>query len=201
MSRLPRFCLLCAVAVLSCHKSSVGPAAGALRLSPAALDFGDVAVAASVDLPLAIANDAPYARTVVVTAPAPFSVSQTLTIGGGSSTNVVVTFRPTQPGPQQARVTATTEDIALSADLKGNGLPACAPSHACVSSSFDTGTRACIEAPVADGTSCINACLTDATCRAGACLGGAPTATTAIRAPSMPAAPTVSASTRPCSAR
>jgi hypothetical protein len=95
----------CFVVCAGCRcGQSVQTAGGALTAQPAALDFGKVAVGASLDLSLTLNNEALFSQQVTLRTTAPFDVMSMASVGGGSSAEVRATFRPTAVGPQQGAV-------------------------------------------------------------------------------------------------
>ncbi|GAA1956510.1 cell wall-binding repeat-containing protein [Catenulispora subtropica] len=103
---------------------------GHLQLSPAALDFGDVAVGSTAKAGFDATNTgtAPLtiskakAPTGVFTTAVPISEGQVL--GPGQSIHVDMTFTPTATGPQQAayEITAADGQGAMYVQMSGNGV-------------------------------------------------------------------------------
>jgi hypothetical protein len=147
-------------------------ATGDLRAMPTALDFGDVAIGASLPLMLELDDTGQAPADATLTVDGPFTLSATsVSTGGGGSTTVTVTFAPSVVGAASGTVRITgVPDVPLT----GNGLPPCVPSQACVASAFDLTSRRCVETPLAEGTTCTAACLAGAgSCRQGYCVGNA----------------------------
>ncbi len=103
------------------------PITPGISVSPALIDFGSVAVGASVIASVTITNDATNTATLTppfaVTGPgsAAFSVATpaTPTLGQGESTTVLVTFQPTAVGPQNATVSLTSASGTRIVELNG----------------------------------------------------------------------------------
>ena len=89
------------VAVSGCHCG--GPTMGVssdLRVSPGALQFGDVAIGASLPLTFEVDNGGRASGDVMLTLDGPFTLSATTaTVGAGSSAMFTVTFAPMATGP------------------------------------------------------------------------------------------------------
>lgn len=130
------------------------------------LDFGAVAVGATHTLPLEVANFGAAAGDVALSVDAPFSLDvSSLSLAGGETRVVNVTFTPSAVGP----VSATLSGLPVT--LTAEGLPACVPA-VCRTSTFNLATRRCEEAELDDASACQSACLDGAgQCRAGQCLG------------------------------
>jgi hypothetical protein len=161
--------LVVAVSGCRCGGKTTG-ATSDLRVTPGALQFGDVAIGASLPLTFEIDNGGQASGDVMLTVEGPFTLSATTaTVGAGSAAMFTVTFAPSVKGPVTGTVHVVgVADVALS----GDGLPACVPSQACVRTAFALETRTCVETPLPEGTVCMASCLSGAgSCRQGYCVG------------------------------
>lgn len=168
------FAVACAVvAACRCEPGSMS-VEGEIRVAPRSLDFGTVPLQAALSLEVELSNTSKASRAVTLTLDGPFTASaSTLTLQGAASSRLQVTFAPTALGPVNGVLHVTSEEVTVDVALSANGAAACSTSLACRSSGFDVETRACVEAPLVDGSTCTNACLTMASCQAGTCVGTA----------------------------
>lgn len=149
----------------------VVPASAELRVAPPRLDFGRVALGASLQLDLAMTNagTAPTNFSAAAAGP-PFHLAPSdMPLGGGESTTLAVRFVPEAVGPVAGVVTISWADQALSVDLGGEGLPACVASSQCVDAVFDLASRTCVEQP-SPRRPCTE-CVDDGFCESGVCVG------------------------------
>jgi hypothetical protein len=164
--------LALALFAAGCRPDTTNTATSDLRASPAALQFGDVAMGASVPLTFELDNAGQAPAEATLSIDGPFTLSGTsASLSGGASTSFTVTFAPMALGAAMGAVhIADAGTVALT----GNGLPACVSTKPCASSTFDLTTRACVETPLGEGTACSAPCLSGAgSCRGGFCVGTA----------------------------
>jgi len=172
--------LAVSLSALACECGGRVAATGSdpLRVTPAALDFGEVYSGTSRELRLALANPNRSSTVVEVSQPAaPFSAaSGQVGLAGGQEAGLAVAFAPASPGPFDGRLTLTEESgRSVVIPLRGTALPVpeCGAAPACWATSFDFDAGACLSARRADGTSCTSsfACFARAECLGGACVG------------------------------
>ncbi len=168
------------VALASCHTAStqLGSETASVRVSPAAVDFGNVYVGANPQQIVSVVNSggAPDTVTVGAIADGVFTAaSGSFTLEGGASEGVAVTFLPTQPGAAQATLHIGWSGGSVDVTLSGTGAawPACTAQGLCGVAVFDPNSGVCAQSTQPDGTPCADSagCLTGASCQSGQCLG------------------------------
>jgi hypothetical protein len=175
-SDLPRWPLfealvLGALVLTSCRCGNpVVPARAELRVTPSRLDFGRVALGASLQLDLELVNAGTAPTNFSANVLAPFHVGPNDTaLGGGEARTLGVRFTPEAVGAAQGVVTITWADQARSVELSGEGVPACAASSQCLDVVFDLESRTCLEQP-SPRRPCTE-CVEDGFCESGVCVG------------------------------
>ncbi|MBK7862526.1 MAG: hypothetical protein IPJ65_28745 [Archangiaceae bacterium] len=150
------------------------PSDSALRADPAALDFGAVPLSAALTREVQVLNTGRSPRTATVTTSAPFTASLgTVTLAGGATGSLRLTFAPTSLGQATAVLRLATDDATLEVPLTGTGGEACLTTTQCFTSRFDAEQHTCVEQPLPDGSACSNSCLATASCQQGRCVGTA----------------------------
>lgn len=177
-SRWRALCWVALAQLLACSRCLVPPTMtpveGELRVTPAALDFGTVPLDASLTLELEVFNSGRAARDVAVSVDGPgFSASSSaLSLGGGETMMVPITFTPSTLGAALGTLNFA-EEVAV--PLTAQAVAACSTIETCQTSAFDPRSRACVTTTKLDGDPCTNACLTAPTCQQGRCIGAATT--------------------------
>ncbi len=168
---------LVVLALAGCRQAGLQETKQSLHLTPAIIRFGVVYPGQTHSLTLSLHNDGPPVGITWSGALAPFALAEDLpTEAPSADVELTVRFSPAAVGPFTATLIVEAEGIAAtSAVLLGEsrGVPGCAAAAACHSVSFDLETNACMDLPLADGTSCAasNVCLLDAVCMGGRCVG------------------------------
>jgi hypothetical protein len=151
--------------VLACHPGGLAPSHG-LAVSPDALRLSPALPEAT----FVLRNTGQDAEQVALNASAPFSVTpSSVALAAGDAVTVTVTFAPTADGVFTQTLTAAGTTASAAVALTGE--TPCVSTKACRQSARDPSTGACVESPVANGTSCPSACLNGATCLDGTCVG------------------------------
>jgi len=162
------------VALVGCGDGALRPEDGRFELSVSSLAFGAVLQGQTAHLPLEVRNLGRARTTITLSTAAPFQVSEAVELGGGEVRRLEVGFQA-GAAPVVGRLTATDGRATAEVTLSGEGVVPldCVPSSPCHVSTFDLGSRTCIETVRADGSSCIpeSLCLDAGTCVAGACVG------------------------------
>jgi hypothetical protein len=142
---------------------------GELRVSPAAIAFDPTTPGQPRTASLEVTNTSSAPRDVAVAAPPPFSVSSArLTLQGGETTPLTVTFTPDAPGEFEGLLTLD----GLSVPLTGRAtLPPSCTVGPCEEASWDLQTSRCVVSRRPDGVSCSGTCITQGQCAAGQCVG------------------------------
>ncbi|MGV3625017.1 MAG: hypothetical protein ACO1OB_29625 [Archangium sp.] len=159
--------LLIALSTLAgCRRETPVEVQPDVRATQASLDFGAVAIGATHVLTLEVSNFGGAQGEVSLAVDAPFSLDvTTVSLRGGESATVTITFTPTAVGPVSASLNG------LPVTLTAEGLPACVAS-VCRSNVFSLSTRRCEETELDDASACGSACLDGpGECRAGQCVG------------------------------
>jgi hypothetical protein len=157
--------------LLACRPSSeliVGDSA--LRVSPAKLDFGVVALNTTATRTVELQNTGASPLAVQVRTRSPFDADPALTVGGGSSTELAVRFTPMHDGDADGELDLLVDQSTGSVPLHGRGAT-CPPIGPCQQPRLDGTT--CVLETAPDGTACTATCLENATCVAGECVGSA----------------------------
>jgi len=114
-----------------------GQAPASLSVSPALIDFGNVATGSSANSTVVVSNTGGTAANVTGSTASPFSLStSSFTVAARGTQNVTVTFTPASAGPFQGTATFTSGGSTQSVTLKGTGLP---PPTATLAYSFGSG--------------------------------------------------------------
>lgn len=142
----------------------------ALRVSPAQLDFGVVALHTTAVRTVLVQNTGPSPLEAQVSAGWPFDAEPELTLGGGASAELAVRFTPVSHGDADSALDLIFEKTTHTLPLHGTGAT-CPPIGTCQQARIDGAT--CVVEPAPDGSACDSLCLTNATCVAGKCLGSA----------------------------
>lgn len=176
---------LSAIAVLaatSCHCGGPGleVSTAELRIEPPALDFGEVPLFARQTLMIELRNEGLGRFEALLEVAPPYAVSEKeLTLGGGETKNLAVSFIPREAGPAHAVLTVFSRDRSEPDEhviaLSGTGAtpPRCESPWPCWDARVD-GLQ-CRAEPKPDGAACVATCLDDARCFSGVCRGTART--------------------------
>lgn len=163
---------LCALA-LGCRSGSLNGVDADWSAQPSRLDFGTVYVGSSATAPLTL-QSATRARLHLTLAVAPpFEAPAELTLEGGASLEVPLTFRPERGGRHSsvARLTDGAREHLVLLEGEASPLPVCAPRDACHAAAFDPALGACTQTALPDGTACAETCLNAGACFGGTCIG------------------------------
>ncbi len=142
--------------LLACDATLLRPAEASLRLSERSIDFGETGLGREEVRVLEVHNDGrALLRVRLALASAVFAIEpRELTVPGGGTERVRITFRPELTGAAEATLEVWTGELQQVVVLKGTGISA----------------DPCRDRP--DGASCSLACLEeDAVCRDGRCTG------------------------------
>lgn len=167
---------LACVGLVSCRQDGLTSAEAAVTVAPREVVFGAAWVGRPATAFVTLHNEGRAPVEVTLSAPAPFSTTAALHLGGGEARQLEVTLLATAAG----RVTGTLEvasgGVTAAVLLSGDVLevPAC-PAVDCRDVAFDPATGACVERVAADGVACgrADACLLGGACLGGACVGQA----------------------------
>ncbi len=168
-----RGAILLSLALLlgGCRSRGVGPGdAQPLRVAPAQLDLGSVALTFSASGTVTVTNPNLFPVALTWSLSGPFMLeAPPAQVGGGATLSQTVLFVAAVEGPASGVVTVNGSAVALTANAFD---PHC-QSSACSKSTYDPTKASCVTALAPDGTDCSgsNACLGSATCHAGECLG------------------------------
>lgn len=165
--------LFLAVLSLACRSSGLQAVDGELRLTPPALDFGEVMVGQTATRTVEAANDS---RAVLPgtwrLAGDGFSVDGPASLPpGGTAASVHCT--PAAAGPLEATLELTSPGLSpLRVSLRATAVdhPACLPAP-CQASAWSDAEARCVDAPLPDGIACDDVCLDAPTCQGGRCVG------------------------------
>jgi hypothetical protein len=162
---------LAVLVLLACRPSSgLISDDSALRVSPAELDFGVVALHTTDTRRVTLQNTGPSPLTLHVMTGGPFDTDPELTLSGGSSAELAVRFAPASDGDADGTLDLIVEQTRHSVPLHGKGAT-CPPIGTCQQPRLDGTT--CVVEPAPDGSACTATCLENATCAAGTCVGSA----------------------------
>jgi photosystem II stability/assembly factor-like uncharacterized protein len=120
-------------------KLGAGPA---LSLTPAAQDFGSVAVGATADRTFTVTNNGSGTLTGTVSASGPFSVTSgaSFSLGAGATQSITVRFSPAAVGAATGTLALASNGGAATAALTGTGAaPAGTPAISIAPTSLDFG--------------------------------------------------------------
>ncbi|MBS1153567.1 MAG: hypothetical protein H6Q89_5265, partial [Myxococcaceae bacterium] len=159
--------------LLGCRGRPVVSAEGDLQVTPARVEFGDTWLQATGRAAVRIANTGRAPRELLLEARAPFGAAAAITLAGGESREVELTFTPTSLGVASGVLTVTAPGAQRVITLQGQGVeaPPC-DSTVCRIGTLEKETRRCVVSPQPDGTPCTDGCLVG-TCAKGSCLGAA----------------------------
>lgn len=146
-----------------------------LSVTPERVDFRPTAIGSASQQLITLSNTARGALEVRFAVDGPFSSTEALTLQGGETRDISITFSPVALGLVERTLTVSAGDMQYSVVLFGEGAapPACVSANPCVELEIDLATLTCAERPRPDGTSCSTACLTAGQCVAGVCVGSA----------------------------
>lgn len=158
-----------------CRDERLQPGEGALRLVPGSLALGPAYLGETDSAQLEVQN----------TGRAPLTLEWSLagdvfsldappgSLAGGEVAAVRVLATPRAEGEavETLEVRAGDSRAVATLSVRAAAVPTCSGASACTSSTWESGRRACVEAPVADGTLCGDVCLLAARCVAGRCVG------------------------------
>lgn len=173
VSRTRLLALLCLVP--ACRGTDgLDPEVLGFKTSPPTVVYGRVLEGDSKSLPVTITSLTRADQELTLTASDPFSVQATVTVPGGATVDVPVTFhagRSVTEGLLRLRGPNGESLVPLAAT--GVHPLDCAPSKKCVTSKYSLELDRCVETNEPDGTACEpdSICLEKGTCRAGACEG------------------------------
>ncbi len=162
--------LIC-LAGCQCQRPPLVSADGELRADLLRVDFGDAWLNSTVTRPLMLSNTGRSSMTLALDAQPPFKAPRQLTLNGGESREVRLTFEPTALGAAAAALDVQAGNARLTLALEGKGIaaPPC-DSSSCRAGRLDEATLSCIQSPLPNGTQCNDRCVTGS-CSNGACVG------------------------------
>lgn len=166
--------LLALACLSSCRcKGGLETANGQVELSPLAVDFGDLPLEQRASADVHVTNVGRAPLTLQLSTSEPFAISHSeLTLAGGASETVVVTFQAQHLGAASGVLLVTADQgVSASVELTGTGVSACPLPATCHRVSFDESSRACVDGPLANGTECQATCLHAGQCQDGQCVG------------------------------
>lgn len=157
---------------LACGKPIINnTSSGEFRVSSAALHFGEVYVEERASLPLQVSNTGTTAISARLPLDPPFELSQgELTLPGGASAELNVSFAPTTEGLFEVTLRIGTTPVTLRGKALSK-LECKEPPNRCASSIFDPGTGQCVTGNKPDGVSCASVCMVAGSCSNGSCVG------------------------------
>jgi hypothetical protein len=166
-----RLLAVSACLVAGCRNAQVSESTAELLVEPAAVAFPDTWVGSRSTFTLTVRNagrasgEARLAGLI-----APFSGPQRLTVGGGESVDVELSFAP-QTASRSAGVLQVNE-VQVPVEGVGLAIPECPADEACMTTAFDTVLGRCVSMSRADGVPC-TACGSQGQCLMGQCRVGA----------------------------
>lgn len=172
--------VVAASCLLGCRPGGIGGVDAELSFSPRALVFEPTFVGAERRLTVMLENKGRAPVEVTVSVAPPFSLAASeLSVWGGSSVPLQVTFRPESKGEFEGVLRIDGWEAGGWVPLKARGLAPmeCDTVLPCASSVFDPQTGTCLTVPFADGMACsdTSSCVTNGHCSAGVCKGDAVT--------------------------
>jgi hypothetical protein len=162
--------LLC-LAGCQCQRPPLVSGDGELRADRMRVDFGETWLQSTGRRSVLLSNSGRAALTLTLETATPFGAPKALTLGGGESQQVELTFEPAALGPATALINVNAANAHLTLALDGVGIepPPC-DSTVCRTGRLDEATLRCIQSPLPDGEACGDRCVTGA-CSSGACVG------------------------------
>ena len=170
---LPALALL-ALSGCRCGDGSLGTVELGFRVEGSPVDFGRVLQGQTVQRELTVISTSRGSVVLEASADSPFSVETPLSLPGGASVTLPVSFTA-GVGLSEGELVLTQGQRRLSVPLRGVGvvpLP-CPPSAVCRRAHFEVESGLCVEEVSPDGDACTpqNICLEAGVCQQGACLG------------------------------
>ncbi len=159
------------VFVCACRKPGLVSADGELRANKSAVDFGDRWLNTTATRSVLVTNTGRAPLSMSLEAPAPFAAPSMVTVAGGATTQIDLTFSPEVLGAAVGVLTVSASGAQLRLGLIGYGItaPACT-SAICRDARLNESTLLCVLAPKADGITCTDGCVQGA-CVSGTCKG------------------------------
>jgi hypothetical protein len=157
-----------------CDDTGLDNARGDFRPQETELDFGRVLEGEQSRRTVTLIGTGRASITVSAAASAPFSVVDSITVPGGSTTMLEVVFTAGD-GPAEGTLELVAGSRTETVVLRGVGVRplVCMPTAMCRESRFELGPGVCTERPAPDGTQCIptSLCQEQGRCQAGECVG------------------------------
>ena len=162
--------LLCLTSC-QCQRPPLVSGDGELRAEATRVDFGETWLKSTARRSVVLSNTGRASLAVTLETTAPFGAPAALTLGGGESQQVELTFQPAGLGPAAALIHVQAPGSGLTLTLDGTGIPPppC-DSTACRTSRLEEGTLSCVQSPLPDGEACGDRCISGA-CSSGTCVG------------------------------
>lgn len=169
--------MVVAVATLlaGCRERELTSTEATLRVTPSHLDFGQVYLGGTAELPVTLLNTG--RRTLYVEWKGlvpPFEAALPTSVPSGS-TELSLRVRPEEVGPLSLRLVVHHDDqeTVLTAEGEARPTPDCPASGQCQVAVFDSRLGRCVASTLSDGTVCDphSACVMTATCQSGRCVG------------------------------
>ena len=164
-----------AVALIACRDPGLVSANGDLRVDRTTVEFGEASLGVVGQQSVLLTNTGGAAATMRLESTPPFGSPTELSLAGGESRSVELTFSPSALGPATGTINVTTPNSRLTLVLFGNGVepPSCA-STLCKNATLDSRTSLCVVSPQPDGTACTDGCVVGS-CENSKCVGTAVT--------------------------
>jgi hypothetical protein len=145
-----------------------------IRLDTHLLDFGILSLGTSHRMPLRISNAGSVRAEIVLRGNGPSTQSpMTFSLSAGETHVSFIDFRAESLGQMNDSLVLTLDGQSIDVvQITGLGIPPCL-SSVCHQSTFDLGTRTCIERALDDSSSCNTGCIQAGSgqCQAGTCVG------------------------------